>query len=293
MMNDGTRRQWRGFVHSVMTTGVACVLAALGGCASTALSKSEPSAITSQAPKQSAVVITGSASFRERLALPPEAVFEAVLLNVSRPGAPAIVLGRDRIQPVPGPMIAFRIPYDPAVIDSRMNYSVRATIKVGEQVWFSTEAVTPVLTHGHGNTATLTLRLTRSQSKNTEGGSETAALTNTYWRLARLDGNLVQKFPHHREAHVVLTEDGRGGHSVRALFGCNPMGGNYKVQGGMLDMTTLRTTVMACVPPLDQQEDRMKRLLQTPVQWRIKGRRMQWIDREGRTVAEFEAVYLN
>jgi copper homeostasis protein (lipoprotein) len=48
--------------------------------------------------------LEGTAAYRERIALPPDAVFEAVLLDVSRADAPASVLGRattDKDKPEP------------------------------------------------------------------------------------------------------------------------------------------------------------------------------------------------
>ncbi len=53
--------------------------------------------------------IQGTATYRERMALPPAAVFEAALEDVSRADAPAETVARTRI-PSPGnPPIAFTI----------------------------------------------------------------------------------------------------------------------------------------------------------------------------------------
>ena len=113
--------------------------------------------MTTVTPLQKGVV-TGTANFRERIALPKDAVFEVSLLNISRADAPAPLLAQERIQPVPGPVIGFRLVYDPSLIDQRMRYSVRATIRVGDQLWFTTDTVVPVLTQGHGHHATLLLK---------------------------------------------------------------------------------------------------------------------------------------
>jgi putative lipoprotein len=47
--------------------------------------------------------VEGAATYRERIALPPDAVFEAVLEDVSRADAPAKVLGRATINPAGQP----------------------------------------------------------------------------------------------------------------------------------------------------------------------------------------------
>lgn len=140
------RPLWRGVASGVMSVG----LAVLAACAAPA-----------SAPGADA--ISGVASYRERIALPPQAVFEATLIDVSRPGAPARVLGRTQVQPVTGPSIAFRIPYDAAAIDARASYAVRATLSVEGRLWFTTDTVHPVLTRGAGTQVTLPLRMVRAE----------------------------------------------------------------------------------------------------------------------------------
>jgi uncharacterized lipoprotein YbaY len=54
-------------------------------------------------------VITGTALYRERIALPPGAVFEATLEDISRADAPAEILGRARLEPAGQPPFRFEI----------------------------------------------------------------------------------------------------------------------------------------------------------------------------------------
>ena len=61
--------------------------------------------------------VTGTASYRERIALPPGAVFEAVLEDVSVADAPASELGRATVADPGNPPFDFDIAYDPADID--------------------------------------------------------------------------------------------------------------------------------------------------------------------------------
>jgi uncharacterized lipoprotein YbaY/heat shock protein HslJ len=98
-----------------------------------------------------ASAITGTATFRERMALPPGAVFEATLEDVSRADAPSRVLGGTRIESPGPPPIRFSIAYEPAVIDARYSYVVRARITVGGKPMFTTDTAHPVL---GGNGAT-------------------------------------------------------------------------------------------------------------------------------------------
>jgi uncharacterized lipoprotein YbaY/heat shock protein HslJ len=88
--------------------------------------------------------ITGTATWRERMALPPSAVFEATLEDISRADAPATVLGHTRIENPGNPPIRFRIGYDPATIDVRHRYAVRARVTVDDRLMFTTDTVQPV-----------------------------------------------------------------------------------------------------------------------------------------------------
>ena len=96
-------------------------------------------------------VVMGTASYRERIALPPGAVFEAVLEDVSLTDAPAVELGRTMIADPGNPPFAFEIDFDPAEVQEDHTYSVRAQVSVGRKLIFVSDKMNPVLTHGAGN----------------------------------------------------------------------------------------------------------------------------------------------
>ena len=99
--------------------------------------------------------IAGTASYRERMALPPGAVFEAVLEDVSLADAPAVELGR-ATTPEPGtPPFQFEIDYDPTAIRPEGTYSVRAQVSVGRKLLFVSDTMNPVLTHGASDTVSI------------------------------------------------------------------------------------------------------------------------------------------
>ncbi|HEX6018578.1 MAG TPA: META domain-containing protein [Burkholderiaceae bacterium] len=91
--------------------------------------------------------ISGTASYRERMALPPDAVFEATLEEVSRADAPAAVVASVQVAS-PAVPIAFTIAIDPARIVASRRYAVRGRITVDGQVLFSSDAAYPVLGAG-------------------------------------------------------------------------------------------------------------------------------------------------
>jgi len=63
-----------------------------------------------------AQAIKGTATYRERMALPAGSIFELTLEDVSRADAPALVIATSRIASPGNPPIAFSMPYDPARI---------------------------------------------------------------------------------------------------------------------------------------------------------------------------------
>jgi len=103
-------------------------------------------------------VVRGTATYRERMALPPDAVLEVTLEDVSRMDVPAEVIGRVEIADPGNPPYPFEIPYDADAIDERHSYSVRARITRDGTLMFTTDTATPVLTRGAGNEVELLLK---------------------------------------------------------------------------------------------------------------------------------------
>ncbi|WP_199533446.1 YbaY family lipoprotein [Rhodovulum sp. 12E13] len=96
-------------------------------------------------PAAAAETLTGTALIRERIALPQGATFEAVIADISRADAPARPLARTVIDDPGQPPIAFAIGYDPAALDSRSFYALRATLRHQGRLLFTADTVTRVL----------------------------------------------------------------------------------------------------------------------------------------------------
>ena len=89
-------------------------------------------------------VISGEVWYRERIALPTGAAVIVTLEDQSRADAAATVLtDYPHIVGGQGPY-PFRLVYDPAAIDSRMTYGLRARIELdGKLLFTSTEHIEP------------------------------------------------------------------------------------------------------------------------------------------------------
>ena len=134
-----------------------------------------------------AAQVKGTATYRERIALTPDVVFEAMLENVSKADAPAVVVGSVRIDKPGQVPIRFEIPFDPARIEQRRSYSVRARIMVGQKLLLTTDQAYPVPTRGHGNEVQLLLRMV--------GASKPASKPVQTAPLATLPASFIGELP--------------------------------------------------------------------------------------------------
>jgi uncharacterized lipoprotein YbaY len=138
----------RRLFEAAWVTSLVCVMVGLVGVA-----------------RAQEAAVTGTALYRERIALPPDAVFEATLEDVSRADANAEIIGRARLDNPGQPPFAFTIRYDTARIDPLHRYSVRARITHADRLLFITDQTNPVITAGAGSTVSLVLRMISSTAQ--------------------------------------------------------------------------------------------------------------------------------
>lgn len=80
--------------------------------------------------------IAGQVTYRERIALPPDAVLVVELADLSLADAPAIVIARRRVAPAGQVPIKFEIGFDTKAIRKGRTYTLQARIMVGERLMF-------------------------------------------------------------------------------------------------------------------------------------------------------------
>jgi putative lipoprotein len=93
--------------------------------------------------------LTGTVTYLQRIALPPDAEITVSLADVSRADAAAVPLGSATFKAdgrqVP---LSWAIAYDPSKVDERMTYAVSARITVGGKLAWISDTRTPALTRG-------------------------------------------------------------------------------------------------------------------------------------------------
>ncbi|MGO8969119.1 MAG: YbaY family lipoprotein [Myxococcaceae bacterium] len=92
-------------------------------------------------------VLSGTVTFREKVALPPNAQVSVRLWDAMLPPAVATV-GEAKFQAASQVPLPFELFFDPALIQDSHTYGARASISVDGVVWFQSEQPVPVLTQG-------------------------------------------------------------------------------------------------------------------------------------------------
>lgn len=184
--------------------------------------------------------ITGNVIYRERMMLPPGAGLEVQLEDVSRADAPATVLASVLITPEGGPPYPFSIDYDPAQIDSRMRYALRARIELDGRLLFTN---TEFIDAFSGNPVEVLVRRVPGESAQAE-----PALEDVEWELLSMEGQdsiagSGGKLP---DLQFLAAEQRAAGFS-----GCNRYFGTYSREGAAehgapLAFGPLAGTMMAC-----------------------------------------------
>lgn len=215
--------------------------------------------LAGNASGQSSATIQGTAAYRERIALPPGTVLEVVLEDFARADAPAERISAARI-PVEGQVpIAFSLPYNPARIDPRGRYALRATLSHEGRVLFRTGSIHPVPAGEATGPVALRLVQAREPAEPSAAGPA-AALVGPRWA--------VEDVPGAAEAHLVFTADG----AVYGSGGCNRLRGGYRTSGADgIELGPLATTMMACPSPADEAERRVLDALGAARRWRVEG----------------------
>lgn len=235
------------------------------------------------------LTVTGTALYRERIALPPNAVFEAVLEDVTLADAQAAEIARATIENPTAPPFRFNLTVPAVAIDPGRRYAVRARVLVSDQLKFTSDTIHSVLTGGAGNEVEILMKMVSEAPP--AANKPAASLTNTYWKIVTLGGEAVSTVEGHKEPRIMLkSEDGENRYS--ATVGCNQLVGGFTVEGDALTFTGSATTLMACPPPLDAQERALAQALGKTRRHAIAGDSLTLFDESGAAIATCEAIYL-
>ena len=184
-------------------------------------------------------------TYRERIALPPDAVLEVELLDTSRADAPSIRLSLQRFK-LTGVPRTVEIAYDTDLIDERFTYTVAAKIISDGRVMFRSTTATPVLTRGAPNAAELVLEMMPLQ---TEGSDANQSINGMAWVVYEITGRMLIA-----DSPPTLTLDQNGQFGLYG--GCNRFSGTLDAANGQFSMPDdFAGTMMAC----PEERERLER----------------------------------
>jgi uncharacterized lipoprotein YbaY len=203
--------------------------------------------------EEEAVNVTGTVTYRERIALPDDAVVTVQIYNAQLADATE-VLGEQIIetggQQVP---IPFEVTYNPEDINENIMYSVSARIEDGAgNLLFISDTVTPVITNGNPteDVEIMTIQVAEGEAEapaeeEAETPDEATTLTGVVWNWTEfsdpVQGTVAIEDP--SLYTVEFMEDG----TVDIKADCNNGSGSFVAdEDGAIDITVGAVTLALC-----------------------------------------------
>jgi putative lipoprotein len=230
--------------------------------------------------------ITGTVTYREKVALPPDAIVQVRLDDASQPEMPAKLVAETTV-PTAGKQvpISFELPYRAADIVPNRRYVVRAKIVAGGKTLFSSKTPYPVLTRGAPTKLEILVQQSggghpaRPQPAAPSGG---AGLVGVEWWLVELGAAPAIEQPGGQKAHFVLNAEKK---SLSGSTGCNQFFGGFELVDGGLLLTPAGMTLMACPEDVMRQEQALLAALKAATGYRITGESLELLEGDGHVLA--------
>ncbi len=190
-------------------------------------------------------ILEGSATYRQRIALHPEAILEVELRDVSRADAPALLLSAVSVKPSGQVPIPFKLIYDEGMVDQRHTYAVSARIRVEDKIVFRNTSAHLVLTRDNPDRVEVLMDMMSAASEATSAGK----LFGVTWIAEDIDGAGVID---NAQSTITFALDG----AVTGSGGCNNFTGAATVDGDRIEFGPMAATQKACIPALSDQEQK-------------------------------------
>ena len=242
--------------------------------------------------------LSGEVTYRERKLLPPGVTLQVTLEDVSKMDVASVIIAKTSSVITGAPPYAFKLDYDQDIINSKMHYSLRATLLLNEKLLFtSTEQLDPFKTASEKLNISLTM-VQSSQPKvnhHPDNGlavvsvDPLADLVNTYWKLTKLgEQTIVMSEKQSKEAFLQLQVDG----NTKGFGGCNMFRGAYQQKGNDLSFGPSMSTKKACLAGMDT-EGKFMSVLGEVKYYSIHKEILSVLNGKKQKIAEFKAIYFN
>lgn len=244
--------------------------------------------------------IDGQVYYLERKLLPPGAVLEITLEDVSKMDVASTQIVSVIKAINSAPPYSFSLEYDANLIKPNMKYSLRAKIVLSNRLLMtSTEHINPFA----DNPDKINIKLSSVATRQTSHIKTTAdnglavvsvnplsSLSNTYWKLMTLNGKAVNMtHDQKREAFFQLNE-AQG--TVKGFGSCNQLQGSFKAKGNYLNFGPIASTRKACIKNMNV-ESKFLAVLDQTAYYSIHEHDLTLLDNTKKPIARFHAQYFN
>lgn len=221
-------------------------------------------------------VLKGEVIYRERIALPPNALLSVELADVSLADAPAAVIGSQTVDPAGQVPIGFEIRFDPSVIRPGMTYALQARITVDDQLLFLNDERHQVDPLADAPQTVLVKRVAQGN------GLQSDAIYGMEWIAGFIDG--VAKLP---EKHVTFRVEQTG--RIGGKGPCNSYFASARIDGSKIAIEQAGSTQMACAPAVMQAERALFDAFGKAASYKVENGQLSIADKDGREILRFSA----
>ncbi|MBN9469331.1 MAG: META domain-containing protein [Bosea sp.] len=224
--------------------------------------------------------LRGTVSYRERIALPPGAIVEVKLLDVSLADAPARIIAETRVSGARNPA-RYVLHFDRTQIQPRRRYALQARILHRGQLLFINTSHHGIFDGGPELTDIRVERVAASPSP----APERKASPVGRWLLEDIRrAGVIDRL----QTVLEIAADGR----VSGSGGCNRMSGSATITGTRISFGPVAATQMACTPAAMNQEQKFFAGLREVRRWRTDPARgkLVLLDGRGRPMMTFSAM---
>lgn len=225
----------------------------------------------SQAAEQ---IVKGEVVYRERIALPPNALVTVQLADVSLADAPAAVVAEQKITPTGQVPIPFELKFDSAAIQARNSYALQAQITVDDKLMFINDEHHSVDPLKAGAQTILVRRVSG-------GDVDDASIYGQTWALQFIDGI----GPVDSKATFHVEKDGK----VTGRAPCNRYFAGATVKGAEIAIAKPGATMMACEQSLMRQESAFFDALEKVASFKVENGRLVLKAADGHELLRFAA----
>jgi len=225
-------------------------------------------------------VLTGEVTYRERIALPPDATLTVKLVHLPRRDEAPVITAQARIVGPGQVPLAFVLRFDREAVLAGQDYAVIAEIAAQDRVWFANQPL-PLDPLAASGPLSIMVNFVDTPAQPTQSAAPHSPIIGVIWRLRTLEGKRVDS---HKAPTLSIASDLRAGGSG----GCNNYFTEAMIVGDQLSLGPVAATRMLCTPQIMDREQAFFAALERTAGFAMVGRRLMLRDAQGKTLATLQ-----